>query len=360
MSTATHHRDASASQTIFLNFENPSNDASLCYVRQDAMKSLLKILGLTPGFILSLKSQQKRAIIFLASYAVDWRSCVKEYNDIALCFGRLPKGEKALISGLGQVDCEPLDHAQHIRLDRIQPNIVHLHQKSYHLNRGISTVAPPGVVVPPTTGPRLFTVAAPVPSHPPQLNGQVLPAPATASGSALALATTTTAAAVAGGGAVSSSTPPGGQASAVAVGSGTSGAVTQNDSSSGIAVGSTGATGGVGTTDNGQQDNQTDAERLPDAVDKADSDANSIPDDLSKAASGSASDSSAENGDEKEEIKEDVQDDAHMQVDDDNSDDNETDPSAELDEKEVKNHDTAPIADGEDEDRPSKKRKLHA
>lgn len=185
---------------MFLNFETPSNSVSLCSVRQDSINSLLLMLGLTPGFIASLKLPQKKAIVFLASYAVDWRSCIKEYNDITLCLGQMSRREKALISGLEKVDGGPLDHAQHIRLvrqqtiqapsaiwtteftvnwaqDRIEPKIDHLRRRSYYLNRGISAVAPPGVSVPRTVGPPLSTAAAAVPNHPLQPSGEVLSLP---------------------------------------------------------------------------------------------------------------------------------------------------------------------------------------
>ncbi|KAI0449414.1 hypothetical protein F5B21DRAFT_520287 [Xylaria acuta] len=356
MATATHDRDASASQVMFLNFENPSNSASLCRMRKDDADSLLKMLGLTPGFISSLKLPQKRAIVFLASYAVDWRSCIKEYNDITLCYGRVSKREKALISGLGQVDCEPLDHAQRIRLaqDRIEPKIVHLRQRSYHLNCGISAVTPPGVVVPQTAGLPIFTAAAPVPSRPPQPTGQALPAPTTTSGSALMLTTATAA--------VSSSPPPGRQTSEALVSSSTSGAITHNDPSYGTTVAATvpnepiaGAGGGVETSNDSQQDaDRTDAGRVPDDVPMANSDATNAADDLSKATSNLATDSSAQNGNNNEETKEDVQQAVYMLVDND-----ETGPSVELDKKEVQHNDTEPIASEENEEPPSKKRKLN-
>ncbi|KAI1742331.1 hypothetical protein F4680DRAFT_411906 [Xylaria scruposa] len=145
---------------------------------------------------------QKKAIVFLASYAVDWRSC-NEYNDITLCFSRLPKLEKALISGLGQSDCESLDHAHHIWLCRIKPNLAHLRQRSYHINRGISAVAPPGIDVP-------KTVKSPIP----------IPATTTAGEAA----------------AVSNFSPPSGQASSIPD---ANGAVAYKHSSPGTAVNNT-------------------------------------------------------------------------------------------------------------------------
>ncbi|KAJ2989475.1 hypothetical protein NUW58_g3448 [Xylaria curta] len=147
-------------EVLFLNYTNPSNDDSACQIRHAAMSSVLGMLGLTPNFIEELKLPEKRAIIFLASYAVDWRSCPQEYDDITLCFSRKSRREKVMISGLEDVNREPLDYARHILFTRIQPNIRALRRQSHQINISISTVAPLGVAAPqPADPPPNNTVA---------------------------------------------------------------------------------------------------------------------------------------------------------------------------------------------------------
>ncbi|KAI0441230.1 hypothetical protein F4803DRAFT_576775 [Xylaria telfairii] len=335
--TTTQHQDAPASQRMFLNFETPSNRASLC-----------------------------SAIVFLASYAVDWRSCIKEYNDITLCLGQLSRREKALISGLEKVDSEPLDHAQHIRLDRIEPKVDHLRQRSYDLNRGISVVPPPGVPVPRTVpGPPLPTAAA-VPNHPLQPSGEVLPAPAPAgNGSTPTLTITITAAA----NTISNSPSLSGQVPSVPNTSGTDGAVTYNNSSSSKANGATApnksiesATGNIITTNDSQQGvDETGAKIFPCNVPITNNNVINVEDDPSKVASSLAACSSVANEDSNKDsnkaTEDDAQHDVQMQVDDDN---NETGLIAEPEKEKVQHNNTVPVADDEDEYPPNKKRKLNA
>ncbi|KAI0487108.1 hypothetical protein F4859DRAFT_510889 [Xylaria cf. heliscus] len=298
-------RDTSVSQVIFLNFKNPCNNVIQCDSRQDAIDSLLEMIGLTPGFVSSLKLWEKKAIVFLASHAVDWRSCIKEYNDIALCFSRRPRSEKALASGLRHEDRRPLDYVQRIWRYRIEPNIVRLRERSYHLNRGISAVAPPGVVVPQTAQPPLPTAA----------------------GSTMTVATITTTVAV------SNPTPPSGQDLSVSVDSNTSRAATQNGSSSTIAVAATGpntptpnATANIGKTNNSREGiNKKDAKSLPANIPEGSNDALNDLEDQGKAASSPATDGSEENDDRNEKAGQGAEQDVSMQGDEDDDDDDETD-----------------------------------
>ncbi|KAI3331049.1 hypothetical protein F4824DRAFT_504464 [Ustulina deusta] len=147
MSTREQNPDAPESQVLFLNFDNPPMNAIPCPIRGDAVDLLLRMLGATPGFVSSLTLAEKKAIVFLASYAVDWRLCREEYNDIASCFGRGRRCNKCAVSGLSEPPCEIIEYAERIQATRIEPKIVWLRQTSYHLNRGIAAVMPTGNIM---------------------------------------------------------------------------------------------------------------------------------------------------------------------------------------------------------------------
>ncbi|KAK5625159.1 hypothetical protein RRF57_000875 [Xylaria bambusicola] len=128
-------------KVIYLNYRNPPKNAIACTIRGVAIDSLLNMIGATPGFIRSLSLSHKKAIIFLASYAVDWRACDKEYHDLVFCFSRAARSEKSALTGL-PAKVEPLKYAEHIRVTRIEPKIVRLREMSYRLNSGITANSP--------------------------------------------------------------------------------------------------------------------------------------------------------------------------------------------------------------------------
>lgn len=111
--------DAPESQVLFLNYREPLlNAEALCKITGAAIDSVLVMLGATPGFIRSLPLANKKAILYLASHAVDWRSCIKEYNDLAFCFSRALRAEKSSRIGIGRVLMGPFKYAEHIRVVR--------------------------------------------------------------------------------------------------------------------------------------------------------------------------------------------------------------------------------------------------
>ncbi|KAI0537453.1 hypothetical protein GGR58DRAFT_527349 [Xylaria digitata] len=192
MPSATLNPDDRESQVLFLNYHDPPNTPNACSLSSTAIDPTLGMLGLTHGFIGSLTMAEKKAIIFLASYAVDWRECGQEYDDIVFCFGRAHRWEKSVASGLAELHCDTVKYAKHIQAKRIEPKIDQLRQSSYRLNRGISAVAPRGVAVSQAAEPPKTTAAAAtISTKTPPSSEQTLPAPAMANGSDVKGATTT-------------------------------------------------------------------------------------------------------------------------------------------------------------------------
>ncbi|KAI0968404.1 hypothetical protein F4678DRAFT_464470 [Xylaria arbuscula] len=147
------HSDSPESQALFLNFRNPPRNGVACTIRGVAVDSVMSMLGATTGFIQSLSLAQKKAIVFLASYAVDWRACPVEFKDIVFCFGRAPRLEKCALSGVSDRSCELIKYAEKIQSTRIEPKLAQLHKASYELNRRrVGAMAPRGKPVSKATG----------------------------------------------------------------------------------------------------------------------------------------------------------------------------------------------------------------
>ncbi|TGJ84580.1 hypothetical protein E0Z10_g4191 [Xylaria hypoxylon] len=191
MSSAILNPDDAESQFLFLNFCNSPNTPDLCNLTSAVIDSLLVMIGLTRGFVASLTLPEKKSIVLLASYAVDWRECGRDYDDMVFCFGRGHKWEKSVASGLAELHCDNIDYAKHIQVTRIQPNILQLRESSYRLNRGTAAVVPPGVAVPQAAGPPITTTFITISTNTPPSSGQTSPAPAMDDSSNLTVGTTT-------------------------------------------------------------------------------------------------------------------------------------------------------------------------
>ncbi|KAI0415989.1 hypothetical protein F5X98DRAFT_376169 [Xylaria grammica] len=192
MSSSVRNPDDPESQVLFLNFHDPPSNPNACKLTSAALNSVLGMVGLTGGFIRSLALAEKRAILLLASYAVDWRECGEEYDDIVFCFGRARGYDKAIRSGLPELHADSVEYVEHIQATRIKPKISRLRQSSYRLNRGISAVAPPGVAVPQAAGPPRATTSTAISTDSPPPRGHASAAPTTANNSTLTEATNTT------------------------------------------------------------------------------------------------------------------------------------------------------------------------
>ncbi|KAI1358469.1 hypothetical protein F5Y08DRAFT_350822 [Xylaria arbuscula] len=149
MAPSMNKADAPQSQVLFLNYGQPPIDVeAACKMTSAAIDSVLGMLGATPGFLDSLPLANKKAILYLASYAVDWRSCTQEYKDIAFCWSRVFREEKSKRVGVKRTLGGPIDYADYIRMKKIEPRIERLRQKSRELNRGIRDIAPVAVIPP--------------------------------------------------------------------------------------------------------------------------------------------------------------------------------------------------------------------